>query len=302
MIPLLYQLSYTATGPRSLAILERRIHRASPGFRNRLRRVLLPPRCLGCGALRAADPVGEGPREVPRPGASPPIPLCRTCRGSVPPDAPPLGSAMPCLGCLGRAAPGSAGRGGSCPFCRATPPARPLVHLGPHRGPLRDLVVSAKWSGNAPATALLADWLARACWYGYGSPVPADAVVAVPRSPLRRLRHGRALSETLAAELALRLGLRLLPPPPRRGGRPQTALGVGERRSAPRRSFAPTARNPRRYRGLALLLVDDVVTTGATLTACAAALERAGARSVFTAVASATPPTPATGTARGLGA
>jgi predicted amidophosphoribosyltransferase len=59
---------------------------------------------------------------------------------------------------------------------------------------------------------------------------------------------------------------------------PQTGLRAAERRENVAGAFAVP--HPERVRGLRVLLVDDVLTTGATASACAGALRDAGARSV----------------------
>jgi len=145
------------------------------------------------------------------------------------------------------------------------------------------MILAAKWGGGEECVPVLARWLARACRLGLGSPVPVEAVIAVPRSRGRRLRHGRPLAETLAGELARELRRPLLPPPRRRGGPPQTSLDARARRRAPQGRFAIPKSLAEKLAGRTLLLVDDVVTTGATLAACAESLERAGARRVITA-------------------
>jgi predicted amidophosphoribosyltransferase len=145
------------------------------------------------------------------------------------------------------------------------------------------MILAAKWGGGVECIPVLAGWLARACRIGLGAPPPLDAVVAVPRSRWRRLRHGRPLAEALAGALARELRRPLLPPPRRRGGPPQTSLDARARRSAPRGAFSVPSSLSEQLAGRTILLVDDVVTTGATLNACAEAIERAGARRVITA-------------------
>lgn len=117
-----------------------------------------------------------------------------------------------------------------------------------------------------------------------------DLVVPVPLHWRRRLARGYNQAEAIARPLAKRLGLehaRVLRR--RRATPPQTALEREQRVRSVRGAFALRRRHD--PRGRRVLLVDDVVTTGATLEAAAACLRRAGAARV-TAVAAARTPGP----------
>jgi len=109
-----------------------------------------------------------------------------------------------------------------------------------------------------------------------------DAVVAVPmhRSKLRRRGYNQA--ELLARAVARRIGVRaersLLAK--REETAAQSKLARAARAANVRRAFAASPR----AEGLAILLVDDVSTTGETIRACASALLRAGAARVCAAV------------------
>jgi ComF family protein len=108
-----------------------------------------------------------------------------------------------------------------------------------------------------------------------------DAVTWVPLSRKRRARRGFDQAELLARALARRLDVparRLLVR--RRDTREQARATAQERRRALRGAFSGVGLVPGR-----VLLVDDVVTTGSTVAACASTLRRAGAHRVVVAAA-----------------
>jgi ComF family protein len=122
------------------------------------------------------------------------------------------------------------------------------------------------------------------------APAGWDLVVPVPLHWRRRLARGYNQAAAIARPLACRLGLpaaealaRCRPTPP------QTALPRPARRHNPRGAFAVPARHRRRLAGRRVLLVDDVVTTGATLDAAARALLAAGAAEVHAVAVARTP-------------
>ena len=98
----------------------------------------------------------------------------------------------------------------------------------------------------------------------------------LPRDPERGLKRAQNAAEALARQLAPRWDLPVAPLLSRREpARPQRGLSRVERRKNVRGSFAAVARPPAH-----VALVDDVYTTGATVSAAATELRRAGARSV----------------------
>jgi ComF family protein len=118
-----------------------------------------------------------------------------------------------------------------------------------------------------------------------------DLVVPVPLHPLRRLRRGFNQSLLLAREFAAAAGAPLAPRLLRRagaGGR-QVGLGRSDRLRALQGRFRARAGAAAALRGARVLLVDDVTTTGATLLACARALEDGGAAAVVGCVVARTP-------------
>jgi competence protein ComFC len=114
-------------------------------------------------------------------------------------------------------------------------------------------------------------------------PPPADGVTWVPLARRRRAERGfdqaRVLAQALARELELP-AVALL----RRTSAtaPQSRRTRQERLLAMSGAFAPLSRRPPPAR---VLLVDDVLTTGATASACAAVLSEAGAREIHVATA-----------------
>jgi len=109
----------------------------------------------------------------------------------------------------------------------------------------------------------------------------ADMLVPVPLHPERRRERGYNQAELIARPLAKRLGLplerdvleRIKPRPP------QLLLSRSERWKVVRGAYA--TREEHRVDKARVLLVDDVMTTGATLDACARALKKAGAAAVL---------------------
>lgn len=156
-----------------------------------------------------------------------------------------------------------------------------------YEGPISQAIRGMKFSGwhalgthLAAAMAEVADEL-----------LPADAVTWVPLSRRRLRRRGFDQAEVLARALAKPLDLRVQRLLMRaRDTRAQARKGGAERRRALEGAFETEEDPPG-----TVLLVDDVLTTGATAAACARALKRAGATrvSVLTAARSLGGPVPA---------
>lgn len=144
---------------------------------------------------------------------------------------------------------------------------------GAYQGTLRELIHLFKYNGMRalarPLGDLLADALPRDRQF--------DAVTAVPLHWRRRWQRGFNQSALLAGEIARRRGIPAMRVLRRAWAtRAQAGLSNAQRRENVSGAFAAR----RRVAGLRILLIDDVMTTGATAGACARALKRAGARSV----------------------
>lgn len=202
-------------------------------------------------------------------------PRCAACRAEVAPEAafcPTCADALLPVpaGCPRCGAPGAAA---GCGACLAHPPAFDAVRAGGlFGGPLADAIHALKY-GERPALARpLGAWLA-----GQAT-LPAGAlVVAVPLGRARRIARGYDQAALLADALCAAAGARdrRLRGALRRVR--ETAPQVGLAREARRANVAGAFEASRVVEGRAVVLVDDVVTTGATASDAARALRAAGA-------------------------
>lgn len=201
-----------------------------------------------CGACWAALPVGLGPG----------CPVCGE-------PFPGLGGPLPCDACR-----------------RASPPYAFARAVAEYRDGMREAIHALKFGGRpvlaTPLGRLLAEAGARAL------PVPprdwVEGLVPVPLHPARLAQRGFNQAELLAAPCAARWRVPILPHAlvRLRATLPQTDLDPAARRANVRDAFR--VRRPTAVEGRRVLLVDDVLTTGATVGAAARALRAAGAAAV----------------------
>ena len=189
-----------------------------------------------------------------------------------------------------------------CGACRADEAAFDGARsFGLYAGKLRQAVLRVKFSGDERLGARLGELLATT-WGSLPQAGEFDSplIVPVPLHPSRRRERGFNQSELLAVGLARALRRQRAGAAPqvakdclrrKRATPPQTGLSVAARRENLRSAFEVV--KPDAVRGRRIVLVDDVMTTGATLSACARALKRAGAVQVMgLALARATPQFP----------
>jgi ComF family protein len=147
----------------------------------------------------------------------------------------------------------------------------------------RGLVLKFKHGDHQPFAPLFARWISRAA-----APLltEADAVVPVPLHPLRLISRRFNQAAEIARPLAASSGLDYLPDALVRQTHTMSQGGksLRGRRLNVKTAFAVTEAGRRRIKGRRILLIDDVLTTGATAEACARALLQGGARAVDPAV------------------
>ncbi len=216
---------------------------------------MLPPACLLCGGALAHS--------------KPPL-ICKPCRHRLPP--------LPAPRCPVCALPylTEGGEDHLCEGCtRELPPFARAIPLGLYGGGLREAIHRFKYRGefllSLPLGMLLAEQMEEQGVTG------ADLILPVPLH-LRRLRD-RTYNHSLL--LARVLGRRWGVPVESRTltrtlfTAPQQGLSAAERHRNLRNAFAS-----RPLHGESVLLVDDVLTTGATASSCALTLLEAGASDV----------------------
>lgn len=204
-----------------------------------------PPVCAVCGEM------AEGQ-------------FCEECDGAL----RELAEAPACGWC---AAP--LGEGASCPFCggKGLRPIERVVAMGRFADPLKGLIHQVKYHHRWSLAESLAQRLADLSSVK-GLLAESDCVVPVPLYRWRRIARGYNQAEAIARRLARCGGIRLVQPAIRwRPTETQTHLHSRARRHANLRdAFILTT--PETVRDRRIVLVDDVMTTGATLRTLARAL------------------------------
>lgn len=218
---------------------------------------VVPPRCLGC-----TMPLIE------------PASLCAACWAKL--DF----IEAPCCDRLGAPFPYDQGEGMLSPAALADPPewdrARAAVA---YDDVSRAIVQDLKYRDRHEAALFMARLMVRA---GASLVGEADAVVPVPLHRWRLWRRRFNQSALLARHISGASGLDFRPDLLERikPTRPQVGLNHAARRDNVRKAFAVPAQTAPDIYGKSIVLVDDVMTTGATAEACARVLRKAGARRI----------------------
>lgn len=211
--------------------------------------LLFPPRCAGCGQ--------SGWRWCPQCAAAvrhPTEPLCQYCGVSL------------------------EGRELVCADCKQT---KPLYHAlrswsiyeGPIRAALHKLKYRRDLGLGEALVPQLAEFLAQMDW-------PVEMIVPVPLGKKRLAERGYNQVSLIARPLSAVLRIPYAAEALRRAQETRSQVGLSrrERQENVRNAFHA---EERRVHGCSVLLMDDIATTGSTLSSCAEALYGAGARDVF---------------------
>ena len=242
----------------------------SPSLHTNLRRAMtvvgrraldfiLPPVCLRCRTL-VSDPQS----------------LCAKCWGELKFLAQPL------CACCGLPFPHALGEGVKCAACMQRPPVFDKARAAlAYDDVSRDLILPLKHADRLEAAPIFGRWMANAAAELIAE---SDTLVPVPlhwrRLAKRRYNQAAVLAQAIANRRPhLRVDTASLQ-------RPKASVSQGEMPSARARlknvarPFVVSDGQRKQIQGRRILLVDDVLTTGATLNACAKALKRAGAATV----------------------
>lgn len=167
---------------------------------------------------------------------------------------------------------------GLCTQCGENPPAYKMlrswaVFAGPIQGALHRLKYKRDVGLGEALSEQVAGFVSQLNW-------PVDTLIPIPLGKKRLKERGYNQVAMIAMPLSMQLGLKYLPKAISRARetRSQVGLSAMERQENVRSAFLA---DKWKVRGQAILLIDDVATTGATLSSAAEALYNSGARDVY---------------------
>ena len=208
--------------------------------------VLFPPSCSACGRSSAS-------------------PVCSVCEGSLPLLRGPI---------CARCGKPTAVRVSSCRDCAGLDGGLAAVRsAGLHTGGLREIIHSFKYGRRPDLASFLGNLAVKAA---SGHLYRPDMITFIPLWPAQERERGYNQSRLLALEIGRRMGIPVAPLlSKKRKTAPQNSLPLKSRRRNLRDAFAVSRRAD--ISGSSILLVDDVFTTGSTLSEAAKSLRRSGA-------------------------
>lgn len=202
--------------------------------------------------------------------------ICPRCIAGLPWIPPPV-----CLEC-GAPLETGAEPDPVCAVCRARRRGFDRAASGlRYSAAARDIVQRLKYQRQLYIAPVLADAVVYA-WRNFLDAAPVDMIVPVPLYPRKQREREFNQAEEIAVRAAPAIGAPVRSRALRRirDTRTQTDLNAAARRDNVKNAFAAAD-----VRGRVLLLVDDVFTTGSTLSECARVLRKAGARRILVATA-----------------
>lgn len=237
---------------------------AQEGWRSGLKRLVggvvdlvYPPVCCGCGRMIGGHSA-----------------VCAGCWSTLPLIERPY------CDILGTPFSFDHGPGALSPEAIADPPVFDrLRSVAIHDGIARDLVHGLKYGDRTDLAPMMAEWMIRA---SDGAVAAADAIVPVPLHAFRLWRRRYNQAAELARAIAHHSGKPYQPNVLKRTRRTSRQVGLARkaREDNVRGAFAVSEHGHADLKGKSVVLVDDVYTTGATVSAATRALKRAGVGSV----------------------
>ncbi len=219
--------------------------------------LLFPPQCLVCLLTVATHGT-----------------LCPECWGKVGFIADPY------CECCGHPFDYSLGKGALCAGCMQAPPAFAKARsVFRYDDASRALVTKLKYADQIHLSAIYGAWLAR---FGKELAQESDVIVPVPLHYWRFVGRRYNQSASMAYSMQKHCALPVIPDAVKRTRRtkPQPGLTRRQRKENVRGAFLVPARSAARLKNKRVLLIDDVMTTHATIGECAKALLKAGAAQV----------------------
>lgn len=172
-------------------------------------------------------------------------------------------------------------KGSLCTGCLSRPPPFEMARSAlKYNDASRDMILGFKHADKTHNVRAFVPWLTRA---GAEMLAQADVIVPVPLHRRRLLLRRYNQAALIAGALSRESGVAHIPDCMTRvrATKSQGHLRAKERHINVKRAFAVSERHADAVRGKAVVLIDDVYTTGATVKECAKALLKAGAGRVF---------------------